>query len=122
MQDSPALALRLIREANQQAQSSLSEPAESLEVAINRLGLKRTQMLLEHVPALAIEDIPLAYRQIQLISKRRTTGHWPVPAIAWRGSAGNLLEQLAVSVTAMGPGTDPPTAARNLGTAGGRAQ
>lgn len=69
MQDSPALALRLIREANQQAQSSLSEPAESLEVAINRLGLKRTQMLLEHVPALAIEDIPLAYRQIQLISQ-----------------------------------------------------
>ena len=69
MQDSPALALRLIREANQQAQSSLSEPAESLEVAINRLGLKRTQALLERVPALAIEDIPLAYRQIQLISQ-----------------------------------------------------
>ena len=69
MQDSPALALRLIREANQQAQSSLSEPAESLEVAINRLGLKRTQALLENVPALAIEEIPLAYRQIQLISQ-----------------------------------------------------
>ena len=42
MQDSPALALRLIREANQQVQSSLSEPAESLELAINRLGLART--------------------------------------------------------------------------------
>ena len=69
MQDSPALALRLIREANRQTQSSLSEPAESLEVAINRLGLKRTQALLEHVPALATEEIPLACRQIQLISQ-----------------------------------------------------
>ena len=69
MQDSPALALRLIREANQQVQSSLSEPAESLELAINRLGLARTQGLLERVPALAMDDIPLAYRQIQLISQ-----------------------------------------------------
>ena len=69
MQDSPALALSLIREANQHVQSSLSEPAESLEVAINRLGLKRTLVLLEGLPALAPEDMPLAYRQIQLISQ-----------------------------------------------------
>lgn len=69
MQDSPALALSLIREANQHLQSSLSEPAESLEVAINRLGLKRTQEVLESLPALAPEDMPLPYRQIQLISQ-----------------------------------------------------
>ena len=69
MQDSPALALTLIREANQHQQSSLSEPAESLEVAINRLGLKRTQTLLEQMNALPSEQIPLAFRQIQLISQ-----------------------------------------------------
>lgn len=38
MQDSPALALSLIRDANHHTHGSLSEPAESLEVAINRLG------------------------------------------------------------------------------------
>ncbi|MES2870335.1 MAG: HDOD domain-containing protein [Pseudomonadota bacterium] len=69
MQDSPALALSLIREANRHAHGSLSEPSESLEVAINRLGLKRTQELLERLPALATDDIPLAFRQIQLISQ-----------------------------------------------------
>ena len=69
MQDSPALALSLIREANQHVQSSLSEPAESLEVAINRLGLKRTLEVLESLPALAPEDMPRAFRQIQLISQ-----------------------------------------------------
>lgn len=37
MQDSPALALRLIREANQQVQSSLSEPAGNLNPRRNRL-------------------------------------------------------------------------------------
>ena len=69
MQDSPALALSLIREANRHAHGSLSEPSESLEVAINRLGLKRTQELLERLPALAVDDMPLAFRQIQLISQ-----------------------------------------------------
>lgn len=69
MQGSPALALSLIREANQQRQSSLSEPAESLEVAISRLGLARTKALLEQLPALPVEHLPLAYRQIQLISQ-----------------------------------------------------
>lgn len=69
MQDSPALALSLIREANQHAQSSLTEPAESLEVALNRLGLKRTQELLESMPVLPAEDIPAALRQVLLISQ-----------------------------------------------------
>ena len=69
IQDSPALALTLIREANQHLQSSLSEPAESLEVAINRLGLQRTQRLLEHMNTLSQEEIPPGFRQIQLISQ-----------------------------------------------------
>lgn len=69
MQDSPALALSLIREANYHAHGSLSEPSESLEVAINRLGLQRTQALLERLPALPAEEMPLAFRQIQLISQ-----------------------------------------------------
>lgn len=69
MQDSPALALSLIRDANHHTHGSLSEPAESLEVAINRLGLARTQELLERLPALPWEEIPQAFRQIQLISQ-----------------------------------------------------
>ena len=69
MQNSPALALNLIREANQHTQSSLSEPADSLEVAINRLGLKRTQELLEQMPVLPAEEIPVVLRQVQLISQ-----------------------------------------------------
>src|SRR5471032_290083 len=45
MQDSPALVLSVLREANLQS-AGITEPAESLEVAINRLGLKRTEGLL----------------------------------------------------------------------------
>lgn len=69
MQDSPALALSLIREANQHTHNSLTEPAESLEVALNRLGLKRTQELLERMPVLPAQDIPVALRQVLLISQ-----------------------------------------------------
>ncbi|MCX7080266.1 MAG: HDOD domain-containing protein, partial [Pseudomonas sp.] len=52
MQESPALALSVIREANQHTHGSMTEPAENLEVAINRLGLKRTEELLARLPAL----------------------------------------------------------------------
>ncbi|NWB90925.1 HDOD domain-containing protein [Pseudomonas agarici] len=70
MQDSPALALSVICEANQHTHGSMTEPAESLEVAINRLGLKRTEELLERLPTRPSEDIPAALRQIQLISQQ----------------------------------------------------
>ena len=43
MQNSPALVLSVMREANSQAHGSLAEPAENLEVALNRLGLKRAE-------------------------------------------------------------------------------
>ena len=49
-QDSPALALSLLREANA-AGNLLSSPAESLEIALSRLGLKRAETLLNRLPA-----------------------------------------------------------------------
>jgi hypothetical protein len=46
----PGLALSVMREANRHTHGSLAEPAENLEVAINRLGLKRTEELLARLP------------------------------------------------------------------------
>jgi hypothetical protein len=69
MQASPALVLSVMREANHHSHGSLAEPAESLEVAINRLGLKRTEELLERLPSADPADIPSALRQLQLISQ-----------------------------------------------------
>jgi hypothetical protein len=72
MQDSPALALSVIREANRHTHGSMTTPAENLEVAINRLGLKRTEELLERLPADPQSEIPVALRQLQLISQHAT--------------------------------------------------
>src|SRR3990167_9247172 len=71
MQASPALALSVLREANQQA-GSFSACAESLESALSRLGLQRTLELVQRQPARPLEEIPLALRQIQLISQHAT--------------------------------------------------
>ncbi|EJN26125.1 HDOD domain-containing protein [Pseudomonas sp. GM79] len=72
MQDSPALALSVIREANRHTHGSMATPAENLEVAINRLGLKRTEELLERLHAEPQSQIPVALRQLQLISQHAT--------------------------------------------------
>jgi len=72
MQESPALVLSVLREANRAAGGSLAEPAESLEVALNRLGLKRTEQLLAQLPAVDDAQIPRALRQLQLISQHAT--------------------------------------------------
>lgn len=72
IQDSPALALSVIREANHHTHGSFAEPAENLEVAINRLGLKRTEELLARLPSLPEQQIPVALRQLQLISQHAT--------------------------------------------------
>jgi len=72
MQDSPALALSIIREANRHTQGSMTAPAENLEVAINRLGLARTEELLARLPAEPQAQIPQALRQIQMISQHAT--------------------------------------------------
>ena len=69
IQGSPALALSVIREANRHAHGSLSEPCENLEVALTRLGLKRTAELLARLPAMPERDIPPALRKLQLISQ-----------------------------------------------------
>lgn len=72
IQDSPALALSVIREANQHTHGSMIDPADNLEIAINRLGLKRTEELLARLPALPQREIPVALRQLQLISQHAT--------------------------------------------------
>ncbi|MBV7478099.1 HDOD domain-containing protein [Pseudomonas sp. PDM31] len=72
MQDSPALALSVIREANRHTHGSMTTPAENLEVAINRLGLKRTQELLARLPVEPQAGIPKALRQMQMISQHAT--------------------------------------------------
>lgn len=68
IQGSPSMALELIREANR-ASSALGSAAESIEGALNRLGLKRSEELLNRLPAVPEEQIPLPLRQIQMISQ-----------------------------------------------------
>jgi HDOD domain len=71
MQESPALVLGVLREANHHS-NGLAEPAESLEVAINRLGLKRTEELLQRLPALERSAISPTLRQLQMVSQHAT--------------------------------------------------
>lgn len=72
MQASPALVLSVLREANNHSSGSITEPAESLEVAINRLGLARTETLLARLPSMEEQDIPPALRELQMISQHAT--------------------------------------------------
>ena len=69
MQASPALVLGVMREANVQSSNSLMEPAESLEVALNRLGVKRMEELLARLPPTEPKEIPVGLRQLMLISQ-----------------------------------------------------
>ena len=69
MQNSPALVLSVMREANSHTHGSLAEPAENLEVALNRLGLKRAEELLARLPSVPAQDIPAALRQLLLVSQ-----------------------------------------------------
>ena len=68
IQTSPALALVVIREANRGAAAS-SKPAESLEVALSRIGLKRAEALFANIPAARPDEIPAPLRQVMLISQ-----------------------------------------------------
>lgn len=68
IESSPSFALQVLREANQSG-NSLSEPAESVETALSRLGLTRCEALLNQAPALPESEIPQAFRQILLISQ-----------------------------------------------------
>ncbi|MCY1291365.1 HDOD domain protein [compost metagenome] len=71
LQQCPAAALTLMREANRHG-GSLSQPAESLEVALTRLGLRRAAELLGQLPAAAETEQPRALRQLLLISQHAT--------------------------------------------------
>lgn len=68
IQESPVLALNVIREANQDA-AAANKPAESLEIALSRIGLKRAEALFQRVPAAKPKDIPAPLRQLLLISQ-----------------------------------------------------
>jgi hypothetical protein len=68
IQESPTLALAVIREANRNA-AATSKPAESLEVALSRIGLKRAEALFARIPAAKPNDIPAPLRQMVLISR-----------------------------------------------------
>ena len=68
MRDSPAIVLHVLREANRPGKTQ-SAPVESLESALTRLGLKRTEELLTRQPALPSAQIPRSLRQMQLISE-----------------------------------------------------
>ncbi|WP_332822505.1 HDOD domain-containing protein [Stutzerimonas kunmingensis] len=67
IQDSPVLALRFIQEANRGIGDS--QPAESLEVALSRIGLQRAEALLARIPAMEAADMPQPLRQLVLISR-----------------------------------------------------
>jgi hypothetical protein len=67
IQESPVLALNVIREANRNAASN-SKPAESLEVALSRIGLKRAEAMFVQMPAVKSRDVPAPLRQMMLIS------------------------------------------------------
>lgn len=67
IQESPVLALVVIREANRDA-AATHKPAESLEVALSRIGLKRAETLFARIPAARPRDIPAPLRQMLLIS------------------------------------------------------
>ncbi|KIZ38056.1 MAG: histidine kinase [Pseudomonas sp. K35] len=67
IQNSPVLALRFIQEANRGIGDS--QPAESLEVALSRIGLQRAEALLARIPAMEAADMPQPLRQLVLISR-----------------------------------------------------
>ncbi|KAF1056525.1 MAG: hypothetical protein GAK44_00207 [Pseudomonas delhiensis] len=68
LQECPTLALAILRETNR-APSARENPAESLEAALNRMGLTRAQTLLESLPSVPEAQMPRALNQLLLISK-----------------------------------------------------
>lgn len=68
LQDCPTLALAILREANR-ARMAQDNPAESLEVALSRLGLSRVQTLLERLPHMPLAQMPPVLGQMLMISR-----------------------------------------------------
>lgn len=99
----------MIREANRHTHGSMTEPAENLEVAINRLGLKRTEELLARLPATPESEIA-ALRQLQMISQHATqqaNGFSPSPGVR----QDTVLGQPAVFIAVLAIGVDPSAVA-----------
>jgi hypothetical protein len=65
---SPVLALNVIREANRGLALG-DNHAESLEAALGRIGLQRTEAVLNRTPAVETRDIPRPLRQLVVISR-----------------------------------------------------
>lgn len=82
IQESPVMALSVIRDANRHAAS----PAESLEVALSRIGLKRAEALFALIPPLDAQDISPALRQIILISRHASQQASGSSPLAWLAS------------------------------------
>lgn len=68
LQDCPTLALAILREANR-ARMAQDNPAESLEVALSRLGLTRAAALLESLPHVPRAQMPPVLGQMLVISR-----------------------------------------------------
>lgn len=66
---SPALTLAVLREANRARPGSRAAPAQTLDTALARLGLRRAETLLRGLPVLGAEHTPLPLRQLQLIGQ-----------------------------------------------------
>lgn len=107
MQDSPALALSVIREANRHTHGTMAAPAENLEVAINRLGLARTEELLARLPAEPNRQIPKAFAPIAVDQPTRdTAGQRFFLPVAWRGFGRTSTGAVCCFCRRCGPCTD----------------
>ena len=71
LQQFPPMVLQVMRAANRGRQ--VDNRAESLEVAINRLGLGKVEQLVKAVPSKPHEQLPRGLRQSQLISQHAST-------------------------------------------------
>ncbi len=68
LESSPVVVLQLMREANRSSHA-LGDPAETLEVALTRIGLKRASEVLSRVPLLEPGAGCPAFHQVVLISQ-----------------------------------------------------
>ncbi len=71
LQQFPPMVLQVMRAANRGRQ--VDNRAESLEVAINRLGLGKVEQLINALPSKPLEQLPRGLRQSLLISQHAST-------------------------------------------------
>ena len=111
LQGSPTLALSILREANR-AESARDNPAESLEVALSRLGLSAREPTSEDPaehPGCGDAQGPRADAADQ--PARHAAGQRPVRRAPGQALAGNPLGQPADHGSGLGAGQRPPAVA-----------